>query len=171
MSLTVDILSTTDDPRVVSKTTTTIASVTAKPTDACSVLYPVLLLQYSGSLAAANYMYISAWGRYYYIDRIKLLPGNQIEIAGSVDVLKTYDTEIRSCTATVIRSESIGAPTMIPDNKLPINPNKKELLTAKFDFAIASGSSSDRRYFVKVRESSVAYTQPNEQRGDPDANQ
>lgn len=124
MALTAVLMSTTDDPLVVSKTTTTIATVTAKPADNCSIGSPRLILHYTGSLQAVNYMYIPDFGRYYFVEPPVVIPGGEILIAGSVDVLKTYDAALRSCPATVIRSESVGAPTMIPDNKLPIIPNK-----------------------------------------------
>lgn len=156
MALTAILMSTTDDPLVVSKTTTTIATVTAKPADNCSIGSPRLILHYTGSLQAVNYMYISDFGRYYFVEPPVVIPGGEILISGSVDVLKTYDAALRACPATVIRSESVGAPTMIPDNKLPINPNKKELLTAVKAFS-PSGSNC---YLVRVRESAIKYVEP-----------
>lgn len=169
MSLSVTLLSTSDDPRVVTKSTTTIAAVTAKPTQDCSVLNPRLILHYTGSLVDVNYLYISDFDKYYYIDQIKLLPGNQIELAASIDVLKTYDAEIRGCMATVVRSESVGAPTMIPDNKLPINPNKKELKTAVYQFkGSAAADVHTPRYFMKIKYSPTAYI-PNSERGEDNA--
>lgn len=122
--MTINLMTTTDDPRVVTKATNLVVSLEAKPTENCSVLNPQLLLNYSGSLINVNYMQIPQFGSYYFVDNITVSPGGQIVINGSIDVLKTYDFYIRSCTATVIRSESIGKPTSIPDSKLPIIPNK-----------------------------------------------
>lgn len=153
MSLTVSLLSTSDDPRVVSKTTTAIAAVTAKPTEDCSVLYPRLILHYAGALVGVNYMYISDFGRYYFIDNIKILPGNQIEIAGSVDVLKTYDSAIRNCDATIVRSESIGKPTLFPDSKLPILPSQYSVTSIVLNNQVNNPGALvlQRRYVLIVR--------------------
>lgn len=156
MALTVTLMSTTDDPLVVTKTTTTIATVTAKPYDNCSIGSPRIIINYAATLQAVNYMYIADFGRYYFVEPPVVIPGGEILISGNVDVLTSFDAAIRSCPATVIRSESIGAPTMIPDNKLPINPNKKELLTAVKAFT-PSGSNC---YLVRVRESAIKYVEP-----------
>lgn len=161
--MTVTLYQTSDDPRVVTKAMTSIATVTAKPTENCSIINPQLILNNSSTpdLTSANYMYISDWSRYYFIDNIVMRPGREIELQGSIDVLTTYDTEIRSCTATVVRSQSVGKPTMIPDNKLPIDPNKKELLTAVSSFH----PSGANLYLVRVKESTIKYN-PQQQRGD-----
>lgn len=156
MALTVTLMTTTDDPLVVTKTTTTIATVTGKPYENCSIGSPRIIINYAATLQAVNYMYIADFGRYYFVEPPVVIPGGEILISGSVDVLKTYDAALRACPATVIRSESIGAPTMIPDNKLPINPNKKELLTAVKAFT-PSGSNC---YLVRVRESAIKYVEP-----------
>lgn len=156
MALTVTLMTTTDDPLVVTKTTSTVATVTAKPYENCSIGSPRIIINHAASLEAVNYMYISDWGRYYFVEPPVVIPGGEILISGNVDVLTSFDAAIRSCPATVIRSESIGAPTMIPDSKLPINPNKKELLTAVKAFT-PSGSNC---YLVRVRESAVKYEEP-----------
>lgn len=155
MALTVTLMTTTDDPLVVTKTTSTVATVTAKPYDNCSIGSPRIIINHSASLEAVNYMYIADWGRYYFVEPPVVIPGGEILISGNVDVLMSFDAAIRSCPATVIRSESVGAPTMIPDSKLPINPNKKELLTAVKAFT-PSGSNC---YLVRVRESAIKYVE------------
>ncbi len=156
MALTVTLMSTTDDPLVVTKTTTTIATVTGKPYENCSIGSPRVIINYAATLQAVNYMYIADFGRYYFVEPPVVIPGGEILISGNVDVLMSFDAAIRSCPATVIRSESVGAPTMIPDNKLPINPNKKELLTAVKAFT-PTGSNC---YLVRVRESAIKYVEP-----------
>lgn len=162
----VSLLSTTDDTRQLGKTFTTIASsVSVKPTERCSILYPRLILNYSSSYAAATHIYIPDFSRYYYIKDTILRTGSEIEVACQVDVLATYSLQIRDCDVAVIRSESIGSPTMLPDNKLPVNPNKKELLTAVKNFT-PSGSNC---YLVRVKESMIKYVEPSKKRGEIDA--
>lgn len=157
MSLTVQLLSTSDDPKTVTKTYTTIDTVTAVPTDSCSLLAPKLLIDNTAIIKDANYMYISEWGRYYFIGDPVFMTGKKIMIPGSVDVLMSWDSSIRNCEGCVLRSESIGRPTMIPDSKLPINPNKKELLTAKKSFTLDTGSNL---YLVRVKQSPTKYQEP-----------
>jgi len=140
----------TDDPRVVNKTLTSGVSVTATPMESCSIYTPRLILAYVSTLVDVNYMYISDFGRYYFITDISVNPGGQIEIMGSVDVLKSFSAGIKAAKATIVRSESIGAPTMIPDDRLPINPTKKDLLTAVNNFTTKQGNM----YLVRVKESS-----------------
>ena len=146
----------TDDPRVVDKTLTSPISVTATPLQSCSIYTPRLILAYTDALKSVNYMYISDFNRFYFITNINVTPGGQIEITGSVDVLMSFRTAIRNCAATIVRSESIGAPTMIPDSKLPINPVKKELLTAVKNFRTKPGNM----YLVRLRDSTYTYVEP-----------
>lgn len=145
----VSLYSITADPRQVVKSLGTATVVVATPMQPCSIFTPHIILNYNSSLKNVNYMYISDFGRYYYITDISVTPGGQIEITGSVDVLMSFATGIKNATATIVRSESIGAPTMIPDNKLPINPCKKELLTATRSFTTTTGNM----YLVRVKDS------------------
>lgn len=130
MSLTVAILRTSADPRVLDKEVETIATRDCRPTEGCTLLNPRIILSWTQDISMANYMYISQWGRFYFIENVTIQPGNMCIITGSVDVLKTYAAAIRRCTATVVRSESVGAPTMYPDDKLPIIPGRKSITSS-----------------------------------------
>lgn len=145
------LLSTADDPRVVSKQVTAIASATAKPSENCSIINPRLILNYTGSLTNVNYMYIADFARYYFVDSIILSTGSQIVISGSIDVLKSFDTQIRSCSAAVIRSESVGKPTIIPDSKLPIEPNKYDITSIVLKNNLNTISVFSDQYLLIVR--------------------
>ena len=70
-----------------------------------SILTPRLLLKYDEDLFVANYMYVPKFKRYYYITDIANINGNEMSITGKVDVLKTYEDEIRGSTAVVERQE------------------------------------------------------------------
>lgn len=152
--MTVTLYTCTDDPRKLDKTITAIGTaITAEPTDDCSVITPRLILTYDSSRLACNYFYISDFGRYYFVTGMTVMPGGLIDLTGKIDVLKTYADGIKNCTAVITRSESIGQPTQIIDKMLPIDPNKKELLTSKKDFV----TNHNNMYLVRVRESSVKY--------------
>ena len=70
-----------------------------------SILKPTLILQSSNSLAGYNYMYISDFGRYYFIDDIVSKNNVIWEVSGHVDVLETYKTAILNNTAVIRRQQ------------------------------------------------------------------
>lgn len=132
--MTIDLYTNSSDPRVLDKTITAIASdITCRPALPFDILSPRIILSYTAANAAANYAYISELGRYYYISSVQLLTGLEMQLNLKVDVLKTYSSQIKSCTGTVIRSESVGKPGIYPDSKLPIDPNRMELQSIKFN--------------------------------------
>lgn len=113
-----------DAPNVVNKTLGTGTNVeNVHPVENCDMLNPSFILNNSTAASTYNYVYVSAFGRYYFITGRQLLRGNRVIITCAVDVLYTYASSIKACTGTVLRSESIGAPSMIPDSKLPIQSN------------------------------------------------
>lgn len=123
-----------DDRRVVSKALTPIATnISIIPKEQLDILMPRIRLAWNSSYLSANYMQIPDLSRYYYISDMLLNIGHNIDIIGSVDVLKTYDAQIRALNATIIRSESVGAPTPFPDNSLPIDPNREDIVSILFD--------------------------------------
>lgn len=71
-----------------------------------SILKPVLLLASPTALTGYNYMYISDFGRYYFIDDIKSVRNGQWEISAHVDVLETYKTAIKNNTAVIKRQQN-----------------------------------------------------------------
>lgn len=71
-----------------------------------SVLRPVLLLTSPSGLAGYNYMYISDFGRYYFIDDIKSVRNGQWEISAHVDVLETYKDAILANRCVVKRQQN-----------------------------------------------------------------
>lgn len=71
-----------------------------------SVLNPILLLSSPSGLAGYNYMYISEFGRYYFIDDIKSVRNGQWEISAHVDVLETYKDKILANTGVIRRQQN-----------------------------------------------------------------
>lgn len=128
-----NLLKTTDDIRVCAKTVIPVATITATPTEKINILNPSFIVEYKANLLTANYCYIAELNRYYYITSHTLEKGNRLIFNCEVDVLKTYYEQIKNCNATVIRSESIGKPTPIPDKQLPIDPNRQEILSIILD--------------------------------------
>ena len=119
--MTVDLYNTTDDPRKIGKTLTTIATgITCKPSQPFSILTPRIILNNTAGYTACNYVYIPDFSRYYFAE-INMLTGVEIEIVCSVDVLNSYDLSNVPILAT--RSESAGV-NFFPDRQLPVDPSR-----------------------------------------------
>ena len=71
--------------------------------DGTSVEDPVLYMNHDASLFLCNYVYIADFGRYYYITG-KELDGKTLFITCHVDVLKTYEDDIKASKGTASRS-------------------------------------------------------------------
>lgn len=105
MSFNIELKTNFSDDNVLDKIISPVATVTGTLKRSTSILQPVI--EISGSVPVnANYMYIPEFVRYYYIDDIVSTGNNRYEISAHVDVLKTYASEIRACTAIVARQES-----------------------------------------------------------------
>lgn len=104
-----------------------------------SILRPVLLINSAQDIYTYNYMYISEFGRYYFIDDIRSVNNNIWEISAHVDVLETYKSQILANTA-VIRRQSLKYNTYLNDPewktyayeqvaafKFPVTPFNKDL--------------------------------------------
>lgn len=79
-----------------------------------SILKPVLLVASVQDIFTYNYMYISEFGRYYFIDDVRSVNNNLWEISGHVDVLETYKTQILANNA-VIRRQQVRFNTYLND--------------------------------------------------------
>ena len=148
----VTLYTTTDDRRVVSKTLTTVAAaIPIIPKEQLDILTPRIRIAWNSAYLAANYMYLSEVNRYYYISDMLLNTGHNIDIIGNVDVLKTYDAQIRALQATIIRSESIGAPTMYPDEKLPIIPGRKTITSSLMPNDLHISGLYNEKYVLVIK--------------------
>lgn len=147
----IDLLYTTDDPRVVSKTTTNVStSVDMTPKGNFDLCTPLVVLAYNTAYLGANYAYIPELARYYYINDMVLSPGSQIVLQLAVDVLKTWDAQIRACEGVVVRSESIGS-NYLPDDKYPIDPREIWLQSIPLSgHNFTAPADGDRRYLIAV---------------------
>lgn len=71
-----------------------------------SILRPrIIILDGFSAVYEYNYMYISTFGRYYFIDDIISVANNRWEIHAHVDVLETYKESILLNEAVVKRQE------------------------------------------------------------------
>lgn len=119
--MTINLYSISEDPRVANKEPTLIASsVVCKPAEPCSMLTPVILLDFSSTYLGANYIYLSEFDCYYFCELV-LRTGKELQLNCKLDVYYSFD--LSNVPATVIRSESAGV-NYTPDNKLPVDPSR-----------------------------------------------
>ena len=74
--------------------------------DDTSILNPKIKIYSTSNLSGFNYMYISEFGRYYYINDISSPRNNEWDISAHVDVLETYKDAILTNSAVIRRQES-----------------------------------------------------------------
>lgn len=118
-------------------------SVTLK--EGTSVLKPVLLLKSSSSLSGFNYMYISDFNRYYFIDDIKSIRNDLWEVSGHVDVLETYATAILSNQAVIKRQQN-NFNTYLNDPEWKVYANEN-VVAYKFS---STGFSKSLKFILAV---------------------
>lgn len=106
MSLTVTLYNNGSPVEKIGKTLTNGSDFSCLLKDATSILRPTIEVSSSSNLSSFNYMYISDFGRYYFIDDIVSTHNNRWEISAHVDVLETYATEILNNSAVVRRQQS-----------------------------------------------------------------
>ena len=106
---------------------------------------------------AANYAYIANFGRYYFIEGQRILPGNQIELSLKVDVLMSWKTVINDSNVIAIRSTNRGH-KMIPDN-IPIQAKRnviyKQFTGGNSSFGSDKISADTRCYLLTVMNGGV----------------
>lgn len=98
-----------------------VVTMTGALRNTCSIINPVIQIYEPNNLLFlnTNYMYIQAFGRYYFINNIISVKNNLFEVHAHVDVLSTYKQQIRANDAVIARNE-----------------NKYNLLLQDDDFAV-----------------------------------
>lgn len=142
----VQIGTTPDETYKVDKTFTASGTYECVLKDGTSVENPVLLLNTS-NISGCNYMYISDFGRYYFINDVVSVRNGLWEVHGHVDVLKTYSSGIKGCTATLKRQENLF--NMYLDDPEFKTYNKSDIVTKLFSGG--SGTlTKDMKYILVV---------------------
>lgn len=124
------------NPIVLNKTLGTATDKTCTIKDSLDVINPTIELDFDASILSKNYMYIPDLGRYYFITSIEII-NHVIIVRGHVDVLKTYNSQIRSgkCTATRSNKKNLT----IPDSMIVTLPTEK-IQYRKVSSAITGGT-------------------------------
>lgn len=115
--MTIDIGKCIDDSRKVSKSYTTNISANAEVWGECSIMSPVFLITYNNIAVDCNYLYVSDWGRYYFITDMVAAPGGRLYVHCKEDVLMSNKTEILKLHAYSVRSDRKA--NYMVDSKMP----------------------------------------------------
>ena len=139
MALSVTLYNSASPVEKIGKTLTAGGTYSCTLKDTTSILNPVLIIRTSDAVYNYNYLYISEFQRYYFINDIKSVNNNVWEISAHVDVLETYKTAILANDA-VIKRQSLKYNTYLNDPewktyayeqvaafKFPITPFNKGL--------------------------------------------
>jgi len=92
--------------------------------DGCTLINPIIKLNYNAAYFDADYFYIADWGRYYKMTNPTVDEGGRMYITGIVDPIKSFWSEISNSPVMVIRQENAGI-TLVPDEMLPIQQNRE----------------------------------------------
>lgn len=111
MSFTITLSSCSDDPRKLTKTLSGQISVSnVRPTGIVDLMNPSFELDYDSAYTTKNYCEVGApFNRSYFITDMKIDIGKKIIISCAVDVLQTYNGQIKPINANIIRQEAAYA--------------------------------------------------------------
>ena len=134
MSFSVTIGKTTSEKRALDKSVSTVKTCTGVLQNESNVVNPSILCKCSASsIATANYMTISDFGRKYFITDITAVSNDLCLVSGHCDVLSTYASGIRSNMATIARSATEGNWNLLLNDPM-IKVNNKKITKVKTGF-------------------------------------
>lgn len=107
MSFSILLQRNTSELNKLDKTLTTISTLTGTLKTETSIIDPVIIVEGALSdLKTCNYCTIPEFGRSYFVNNIKSIRNNLIELTCHVDVVSTYKSQIRSQFALVRKQEN-----------------------------------------------------------------
>ena len=119
---------TKDDNRKLNKTLTEIKTITVRLKDDTDIMHPVIELDGANLPSTANYCYIAAFGRYYYINQQDIKIGRDLVLTLSVDVLMSWKSSILNSTVIAERTSN-KYNKYIPD-KIPMLSRQNNIFKA-----------------------------------------
>lgn len=107
MSFSILLQRNTSELNKLDKTLTTITTLTGTLKTETSIIDPIIIVEgVLSDLKTCNYCTISEFGRSYFVNNIKSIRNNLIELTCHVDVISTYKSQIRSQFAIVHKQEN-----------------------------------------------------------------
>ena len=106
---------------------TTVGTLSGALREECSIVSPSITFKQT-KVPTFNYVYIAAFGRYYFVTGITSISKDIWRMSLSCDVLMTWKDNIRSFTAIIARQEKSFNPMLI-DSELPAQVNQNITVT------------------------------------------
>ena len=106
MSITIKLQYNASEQNKLTKSVSDVATLTGTLKEQTSIIDPVILIEYVGTLPPCNYMTIECFNRSYFITGIESVRTGLWRISAHVDVLSSYADQIRQNTAVIRRQEN-----------------------------------------------------------------
>ena len=150
------------DNRALNKSLTEISTIDIKLKNETEIINPVAII--SGPIpSAANYAYISALNRYYYITGQRIVPGKMLEITLKEDVLMSWRVFLTQ-HAQVIAERSTNVPNKKLPDSVPVLANRnviyKKFNGASEGFGSQNITANSRCYCLTVLNGNVKLDPP-----------
>lgn len=114
----IDFYVNTNDKRVINKTLGVAKTLTnCQLINESSIVNPIIEIDIDPTLYSYNYAYIAYFGRYYYITDITVIDGARMRVNLSVDVLKSFASQILECYVNSRRNEK-NYDMYLPDDRM-----------------------------------------------------
>ena len=132
MSFTIKLQKSKSDLNVLTKNIEDVLSIEGELRAETSIIRPIIRIETSNTdVFNCNYMTIESFGgRKYFIDDITSVRNGIIQISAHVDVLSTYDSQIRKCTG-IISKQTFNYNLYLDDGSLKAYNNPK-IVTKSF---------------------------------------
>ena len=133
MSFSIDLYTNTSPENFITKSITQLGTqLSGDLRQGTSIIQPGIVIEQASLPAAANYMYIADFGRYYFIDNIETAERGLYIIRARVDPLMSYSTALKACKGIVHRAES-QYNTYLDDGTFKAYANPT-IITKKFQY-------------------------------------
>lgn len=106
MGFNIQLMNNQEELNKISKNPSVVMTLSGNLREESSIIDPVIIIEYDGTLTNVNYMYIPEFHRYYFITQINSIRTKLWRICGHCDVLKTYAQGILGCDCVVARNEN-----------------------------------------------------------------
>ena len=124
MSFNVVLMNNTEELNKISKSPTTVRTLTGTLREQTDIVDPEINIAYNGTLTDCNYMYIQALSRYYFITKIESVRTGLWRVYGHCDVLKTYSSAILGTECVVARNGN-NYNIMLNDSMFKVQTNPR----------------------------------------------
>lgn len=124
MSFNVVLMNNTEELNKISKSPTTVRTLTGTLREETDLVNPEINIEFSGTLTDCNYMHIPTFNRYYFINKIESVRNGVWRIYAHCDVLKTYAQGILGTEAVIARNEN-NYNIMLNDSMFKVQTNPR----------------------------------------------